>query len=341
MSCRHAIVLAVPLTILGGVFTACSSDDSGPAAAVSVLPVADGSSAPVPEDDASSETRDAGRDGYVDPQVVAAIAKYDGDYAAAVCARLTACCTAKADYDAFFSRFLPDEKGNSQPPYTLKTVPTAAACATALAAQLNLVHGQWAKSITDGRMKYDPARGQKCIGDLKSATCGPVLAKALFPIAKGDGCLDARDNEVFTKFLAPGAACADIKDTTFFGECDPALGFCNGAACEAWRKPGETCSVTPRQFCAPGNYCTSVGGGTCPPLPALAGLGEDCLTAATSYRECLPTLVCRLSFQGGDDKCHPKAATGEACGSDEDCAEFYPFSCEQKKCGGTSFCGGL
>ena len=299
----HALSFFAPVVIAGGLFAACSSssNDASPPAApnptVDVSPDTDPDASPSkegPTDPDGSPTKrgptDAGRDAYVDPSVTSAIKKYDTDYAAAVCVRLTACCTAPADYGAFFERFLPDSRGRATPPYTLLAVPSAASCAKELAEQLNLLHSQWGKSVTDNRMKYDLARAQRCVSDVTAAACGPALAKALFPRDKGDGCLDAHDNEVFTKFLKPGAACSDIKDTTFFGECDPAFGFCDGKACVAWRRPGETCSVTPRLFCLPDNPRCGTGD-KCPTPPVLAGLDEACLTSDSSYRDCQPAFV--------------------------------------------------
>jgi hypothetical protein len=337
-----------------GVAAACSTTvtpnpgmpapDAGPSAAADTGPGAQG------DDGATGNPADAGPDVDVTP-VTEQIQKFDADYAKAVCAKLTSCCKPE-DFKLYFARFINKEgdKGTNAP-FTLKEVPSEADCETALKGQLDIRNGLWALSVAKGRMAFEPARAGKCVASVTAAACGTPLAKALYD----DACVDSRLTEVFKKLVPAGGACNDIKDGTFYGECDPKQGFCGetdadaGASspktCIAWRKPGESCSLaSPRRFCrsSDGSYCV---GQKCSTPPAVRNVGEDCGDFAF---DCVAGAFCDAipGDKAATKKCVAARADGEACAADDQCVAFYPYSCDlsapgaAKTCGSTKFCGG-
>ncbi len=310
---------------------ACSDDP--PAAIVegndpAMPPVRSPGVAATPDADAAAP--DARRP--VDPDVVSAIAGIDKALADAVCARLEACC-AQGDYEKYFLQF----QGK---PFDLKAAPPRNECASTLAGQLGRLHAKWASSVSAGRMKLDPARAQKCVADVSAAACGLALTKAIYSAE----CFGVRGNEVFTKTTPLGAACDDIGDGTFYGECNPAFGYCgSNKTCEAWKKTGEPCSVSPtRSFCSPELACdglTPSKPGKCSGPPIVRQLGEPCVSISGPLVDCAPGLYCDYA----SEKCVAKKADGATCQSDDECATAHPYTCSPfggGTCGSTSFCGG-
>jgi hypothetical protein len=252
-----------------------------------------------------------------------------------VCQRLASCCS-PADTAAFFQQYM-------NAPYDLKTTPSAATCMTSLTAQLGKLHQKWAASAALGRMSFLPVRGQACVAGVSSAMCGAPLTNALFDAA----CFGSRGNEVFVKLSPIGAACKDIKDGTFYGECDPKLGFCGSSAtCEPWRKTGESCGVVPtRMFCAPSLSCeggTASAPGTCSGEPITRKLGEGCGAATGPLELCAAGTYC----DGDTNLCTATKADGATCKYDEECQTNRPYSCSPfggGTCGSNTYCmlGGM
>jgi hypothetical protein len=302
---------------------------------------------PTPGDADASPSDDAGKpdlDGSVLPDVqvpdaappldvAAAVAAYDAELAAAVCGRFDACCT-DADRKVFYQQF-------KEVPYDLKTDPTPAECVATLTTQFGKLHNIWATSAAKGRIAFNPARAKQCVADTTAAACGISVAKAIFN-AK---CFDLRDTEVFTKLQPIGGDCNDIKDGTFYGECDKTLGYCGSSGkCEAWKLPGEPCSVSPiRQFCGPKTSCpnaTPAKPGTCTGVAVEVKIGEECSATSVPEKVCPETAFCDYF---GTKKCIAKAADGEACKTDFECINEYPYSCspfQKGKCGSNAYCTG-
>jgi hypothetical protein len=137
------------------------------------------------------------------------VTRFDADMAAAICERLTSCCTT-TDYQRYFLQF-------ADKPWDLKTPPEPAACAATLATTLGKLHGKWASWAVRGSVKFDDARGAACVATMKAATCGEPLSTALFD----EKCQGIRRNEVFTKHTPVGTSC-EKGDSTYFGDCNPA-----------------------------------------------------------------------------------------------------------------------
>jgi len=289
---------------------------------------------PAPADGANDagDGTDAGpRSGSISgPDVGPAVDAFDAALAAAVCSRLAACCS-NADYAAFF-------QGYAAPPFELEVAPLPAACAATLSTTFGKLHKKWAGSAQAGRITFSSARAQTCVSGISSAACGVPLTTALFDAA----CFGTRGSEVFTKIAPPGAACKDIKDGTFYGECDPKLGFCGSAGkCEAWRKTGEDCGVIPtRMFCAPALSC--MGGspsapGKCSGEPINRQIGESCAAVSGPLELCAAGSYC----EGDTGKCTATKPNGAACKYDEECVTNHPYSCSPfggGTCGSDSFC---
>ncbi len=324
-----ALAGALPLAV------ACSDDaTSTPSAAPAGTEAPDtppsaSSGGPAVDGGDASAPGDGGRDA----KAPANIAAFDKAIAEAVCARLSACCAA-GDYDTFFAQF----KGK---PYEANTAPPRAQCAASLAETFGKLHQQkWGPSVALGRMAFDEARGAKCVADVQAAACGVPLTKALYDAE----CFGIRGNQVLKKTNPVGAACDDIGDTTFNGECDPEVGYCGSSKkCEAWKLPGEDCSVIPtRQFCRADLACDGLAPnapGKCTAAPVMKNMGEECLAISGPFLRCPANAYCDFDTK----VCTPKKADGQACGGDEQCTSFHPFSCSplpNGTCGSTSFCGG-
>lgn len=314
---------------------ACAEDAAPPssAAATETAP-AEPTADPSGNDDAGvpSAASEGGVEGgaLVDSASAASvIASFDDGMADAICTRLAACCN-DDDYETFFNQYRYE-------PYDLASTPTTAQCRAALAQQLGKVHGRWAKSLASGRIVYDGARAAECKSAVANAACGAELTKAIYD----PSCLSQRGN-VFKKVTKPGAPCEDIKDGTFYGECDPALGFCGSQkVCEAWKKTGEACSITPtRAFCAPDLACDGLGPnkpGKCSGAPIERALGEDCSAFSGPYQNCVQGTYC-----GASGTCETQKDDGASCTSDDECKSSRPYTCRPVGAGkcGSSFCGG-
>jgi hypothetical protein len=244
---------------------------------------------------------------------------------------LSECCSSK-DYASYFD-------GYRAKPFDLTDPPPPAQCEATLATQLGKLHGKWATSVTLGRINYVPARAAKCLADFNAATCGPNFLKTL-----GDpACLAARDNEVFVKVAPTGAACTDIADGSFFGECDPKLGYCGSdKLCNAWQTKDQPCSITPtRLFCAPDLTClnpTPAKPGKCSGPSVTRQLGEKCGSSSGPLQLCASGTFC--NWDSG--LCEAQKADGAACKFDDECTTSRPYTCSPFGAGtcGQVFCGG-
>lgn len=334
----HRLVLALAPLASILVAVACTSSE-----APTPAPSAAGDAGGGPTVDAARPWTppDSGGDAATPPgaDVSAAVKGFDADLAAAVCARLTACC-ADADYALFFGRF-------TEKPYTLKSAPPAASCAAELAGQLAILHDRWVASVGRGRMTYDAARAKRCVADVGAAACGAPLNDLLY----GAACLGVRGNEVFAKVAPVGSPCEDLGDGTYYGECDPAGGYCDETKrCAPWRKTGESCGIltqdagpAKRLFCAPSLNCdgqTLKSPGKCSGPPVTRGLGESCDASSGPTELCAAGTFCDLF---GSGKCTALKPDGADCQYDDECATAGVFTCGPtgaKTCGNTATCGG-
>lgn len=291
--------------------------------------------------DASAPDAETGADADLKGDVTA----FAKGWAAAVCARLADCCS-DADAATFFRQF-------QSAPYTLPAGTTVAAkdCAATVEAQLAVLHGKWVPSIGRGRMRFDAAKGAACIAAVEKAACGTALTTALFD----PKCTDVRATEVFTKVGKLGDTCQDLGDTTFNGECDAALGYCDGPPskvtdrrCVAWRKPGEQCSAVPNWwFCDTRRGSSCEGGspskpGTCSRLGKVLPLGATCAADTGPIDECETGTYC----DDATGKCTAQKADGAPCHWNYECKSAWPFSCSPVDplgaggtCGSKAFCG--
>jgi len=229
--------------------------------------------------------------------------------------------------------------GYKTKPFDLTAPPPPAQCEATLATQLGKLHGKWVTSVTLGRINYVPARAAKCIADFNAATCGPTFLKTL----GNPACLGARDNEVFVKVAPTGAACTDIADGSFFGECDPKLGYCGSdKLCNAWQTKDQPCSITPtRLFCAPDLTClnpTPSKPGKCSGPSVTRQLGETCGSSSGPMQFCATGTFCNWDT----GFCEAQKADGAACKYDDECTSERPYTCTPFGAGtcGQVFCGG-
>lgn len=343
------VLLAIALSPLA-VFAACTDAVTADPADSGALPTpTDTTPAPTTTPTGSAPEDAAKPDRAIAPDVRQRIEAYDTALAKAVCGKITTCCN-DADRDLFAGQF-------KEAPYKNTTPLTNENCETVLKASYDALYlEKWGVSASVGNIVFDDAKGQACIAKVGAATCGTTLTSVLFDGA----CFGIRGNEVFRKVGALGAACDDIGDTTFIGECDPAQGYCNEKKkCTAWRKTGESCGIllndagpAERLFCAPGTNCdgqTLRNPGKCSGAARNVALGETC-TAQTG-----PDLVCPAGSYCdvlGTGKCTLAKANGEACSADDECTSPRPFTClaprgdagadasTARVCGSTAYCGG-
>jgi hypothetical protein len=255
------------------------------------------------------------------------------DVAKAVCAKLASCCSA-TDRAAYFAQF-------RDKPYELASAPSAADCETVLAQTLGKLHDKWLPSIERGAISFDAAKATSCVDAVKNAACGVPLATALY----GDsGCWGPR-GKVFTKKVALGAACENIGDGTYYGECDPSLGFCGNVSkkCEPWKRTNEECTVIGTwAFCAPGLNCdgaTPNRPGKCSAAPVTVAIGQSCNALSGPTTLCDSDAFC--NFTSG--KCEAKKADGASCKYDDECVTGHPFTCSPYgagTCGQRTYCAG-
>jgi hypothetical protein len=299
-----------------------SPDGSAPESADSGM---EGGSAAQPDGASSSpDAALAGKD------VSVAARAHDDAMAAAICAKLTSCCS-DSDYAIFFARF-------SDKPYSLKTAPPRGQCAQVLGDTLWNVDSKWSDSAKRGRMTFDATRGAACVDSVKASSCGVSFSATL-----DDACLGLRGNEIWKKIAPTGSACQDIGDGTFYGECNPAQGFCGSMqTCEAWGKPGDACGLTPRKFCGPDLECdgsTPSKPGTCTQPPITKHLGDSCGASTGPLELCEAGTFCDFDTS----KCVAQKADGASCQFDEECKSAHPYTCFPAgtgTCGSVAFCGG-
>lgn len=259
------------------------------------------------------------------------IQAYDAAIAKAICAKLSECCSS-TDYALYFD-------GYKSKPFDLTAPPPPAQCEATLATQLGKLHGKWATSVTLGRINYVPARAAKCITDFNAATCGPTFLKTL----GNPACLSARDNEVFVKVAPTGAACTDIADGSFYGECDPKFGYCGSdKRCNAWQTKDQPCSITPtRLFCAPDLTClnpTPSKPGKCSGPSLARQLGDTCGSSSGPMQICVAGTFCNWDT----GVCEAQKPDGASCKFDDECTSERAYTCMPFGAGtcGQVFCGG-
>jgi len=344
------------LAALPFVFLASCTEDPVPSTGDSgTTPSSTGTPTAPPTDSPPPAIEDAGKaDRAVAPDLKARIEAYDAALAKAVCGKLTTCCS-DADIALFAGQF-------KEAPYKVTTEITPQSCEAVVKQAYDALNVQkWGVSASVGNIVFDDAKGAACVAKVSAAACGVPLTAALFDGA----CFGLRGNEVFRKVGALGAACDDIGDTTFIGECDPALGYCNEQKrCTAWRKTGESCGIllkdagpAERLFCAPGTNCdgqTLRNPGKCSATARNVGLGETCSASTGPDINCPANAYCDVL---GGGRCLEKRANGASCQYDEECVETRPFSClappsedagadasdataPARSCGSTSYCAG-
>jgi hypothetical protein len=326
MRAPHLPIVAIALA-LGVGSVACGSTDPG---APSTLADDAGSTldGAAPDAGAGAPTSDAAA---VDPRVAARA--FRTDVAKAVCAKLAGCCS-QADRDAYFGQF-------RDKPYELASTPSAAECEVVLAQTLGKLHDKWIPSVERGAVAFDGAKAAACVDAVKTAACGVPLASALFG---ENGCWGPR-GKVFTKKLALGAACENIGDGTYYGECDPAVGFCGNVSkkCEPWKRTNEDCTIVGTwAFCAPGLNCdnaTPSRPGKCSAPPVTVAIGQSCTALSGPTTLCAADAFCNYT----SGKCEAKKADGATCQYDDECQTGHPFSCSPfgaGTCGKRTFCAG-
>jgi hypothetical protein len=318
--------IAVVALALGALGAACSSAEEG--ATTTPLGADAGSTLDASNADAGATSTDAAG---ADPS--AAARAFRTDVAKAVCAKLAGCCS-QADRDAYFGQF-------RDKPYELAAAPSASDCETVLAATLGKLHDKWLPSVTRGAVAFDQVKAASCVDAVKTAACGVPLATALF----GDNDCWGPRGKVFAKKLALGAACENIGDGTYYGECDPALGFCGNVSktCEPWKRTNEDCTVIGTwAFCAPGLNCdnaTPSRPGKCSAPAVTVAIGQTCNALSGPTTLCGTDAFCNYTT----GKCQAKKADGAACQYDDECQTGHPFSCSPfgaGTCGQRTYCAG-
>lgn len=257
---------------------------------------------------------------------------FRGAVAKAVCAKLASCCSS-ANRDAYFSQF-------RDKPYELTVTPSPSDCERVLGETLSKLHDKWLPSVERGAVAFDTAKAARCVSDVNAAACGVPLATAFF----GSDCWGPR-GKVFLKKRALGEACENIGDGTYYGECDPAQGFCGNVSkkCEPWKRTNEECSLIGTwAFCAPGLNCDNASPsrpGKCSAAPVTVAIGQSCTALSGPTTLCGADAFCNYT----SGKCEAKKADGQACQYDEECTTSHPFTCSPfgaGTCGQTSFCSG-
>ncbi len=252
--------------------------------------------------------------------------------AKAVCAKLDACCSG-ANRDAYFGQF-------RDKPYELTATPAPADCERVLGDTLGKLHDKYQPSLERGAVVFDRAKAESCVASVNTAACGVPLATAFF----ASDCWGPR-GKVFLKKRALGEACENIGDGTYYGECDPAFGFCGNVSktCEPWKRTNEACTLIGTwAFCAPGLNCDNASPsrpGKCSAAAVTVALGASCTALSGPTTLCGSDAFCNYT----SGKCEAKKADGQACQNDEECTTGHPFSCSPfgaGTCGQTTFCGG-
>lgn len=324
MRVPHLSLLFGPLLLTLG---ACSSASSNGSAPADDLADAGATS------DAATSAGDAADSGAPSTGGSASEARaFRAAVAKAVCAKLDACCSS-ANRDAYFGQF-------RDKPYELTTTPAPADCERVLGETLGKLHDKWMPSIERGAIAFDRAKAASCVASVGEAACGVPLATALF----GSDCWGPR-GKVFLKKRALGEACENVGDGTYYGECDPAQGFCGNVSkkCEPWKRTNEECSILGTwAFCAPGLNCDNASPsrpGKCSAAPVTVAIGQSCTALSGPTTLCGQDAFCNYT----SGKCEAKKADGQACQYDEDCVTAHPFTCSPfgaGTCGQTSFCSG-
>lgn len=347
--CLICMSSLAPLMALG----ACSSDPAIEPGDSGITPTATATAPTSTSTTTEPGIPDASKpDRAVAPDLKAKIEAYDASIAKALCAKLTTCCS-DVDRDAYTAQF-------KEAPYKVTTPITAQNCDAVLKQAFDALNvAKWGISASVGNIVFEETKATACVAKVTAATCGVPLTAALF-----DGsCFGVRGNEVFRKVGAIGAACDDVGDTTFIGECDPALGYCNEQKkCTAWRKTGESCGIllqdagpATRLFCAPSTNCDGASArapGKCSGSARTVALGETCSSLSGPDLVCPAGAYCDVL---GTAKCTATKASGSSCESDDECTDARPFSCfrtstdagtgadggaSPRTCGSTSYCGG-
>lgn len=334
------------------VLAACSDDTTSvadsPDSAPSNLPEASTADAARPSDAALAEDAEKA-DRAVSADAKTRISAYDVALAKAVCKKLYDCC-ADGDIERYAAQF-------SDAPYKVTTKVTQSNCEAVLTQSFDALYlAKWGVSVSVGNITFDEARGRTCIDAVSAAACGGPLTSALYDGA----CFGVRGNEVFRKVAPLGAACDDIGDTTFIGECDPSVGYCGeGKKCVPWKKTGEDCGILlqdagppKRLFCAPGTNCDGQSArnpGKCSGPPQSVALGATCSSLSGPDLVCPAGAYCDVL---GTGKCAAQLADGQVCTGDDECLSARPFTCSAppspgdggtdagatRTCGSNSFC---
>ena len=254
------------------------------------------------------------RDRTISPALRAQLDSYSTRLAQSVCAKLTTCCST-VDMASFTDPF-------REAPYNVATPITAANCTTTVKQAFDTLYlTKWGGSVAIGNIVFDEGKGNACIARVASSTCGVATTAALFD----QECFGLRGNKVFRKVAPIGSSCIDLRDATFFGECDPAAGFCNElGVCSAWRRPGESCGIVPqpggtakRLFCATNLSCegqTATMAGRCSSAPVNVALGAVCSTSTGPLLVCPAGAYCDFAANA----CKTKLANGVPCQNDDE-----------------------
>jgi hypothetical protein len=266
--------------------------------------------------------------------------------AEAICGALFRCCD-QADLVDYFAPYRASERlaafADRLPPTATLDEP---ACRAVLPEMLVIApFGDWLHEVEAGRVGFDDAAFQACVGELAAAACGAPLRAALH-----DGtCLGfaapaggSEQRRMFTRTALPGTACGPIRDgvgAAFYGTCDPTQAFCcyadaahtqagctfpfdgDGVAragvCAAAGGPGASCSpAPPLALCRTGADCDDATGLCVDAGAAPLALGATCATDGFQLLgECVDGWCDLL----GSRTCEARRPDGHACDFAEAC----------------------
>jgi hypothetical protein len=368
--CSRALRLAPVLLALA----ACTSDPTPPGAAPGAstdagrpadagTPLDAGAPTDAgPPTDASAPT-DAGATTDAGPPTDAGSAgapsldRLTAEVGAAICGALSRCCDA-ASHAGYFAAWanntrLMDTYARRLPPMAPLD---AASCPGLVAEMLDVVPlGAWVTAAQDGEVEYDAAAAGACLDTLRVAACGAPLAAALFDgtcFSFGPPGGGTEQRSMFRRRRGLGETCRPLTDgvgASFFGTCDPTLGFCcrpdpmnpgecrlgeGAGTCRRASQATESCSVFPQlQVCATGLDCVS---DACEaPASTPLAIGDRCYDDRSfALLGSCTDAWCDLF---GSGRCEAPKADGQACQGAGECASG---ACEASVCGPSSFCTG-
>lgn len=286
------------------------------------------------------------------------------DASGAVCGALFRCCDAGSVRD-FFAPLADEPRFEGfvakLPPNA--TIASESECGALLAEMFAVApFGDWLAQVSAGKVGYDPAAFEACVGELGSAACGSPVTAALydgtcFGIAAPAG--GSAQRSMFERVDGAGASCVPIKDgvgASFYGTCDPNEAFCcyddptkPGACgfpfeadgtprvgtCKTASAVGGACeALKDIQLCKTGDTCDSSTGKCVASKTGALGAGQLCIDSSYNLLGDCEDSFCDVL---GSKKCEPLKTEGQSCNGHDQCESG---SCEGYACTPLSFCKG-